>query len=199
MAQGDVDPAAWPTETYFAGWHDIYFNGEAVRLFHVPAAHTDGDSLVFFRRSDVVSTGDVFTTTSYPVIDIARGGSIQGLIEALNRVIDLTVLARQREGRRSGGTLVVPGHGRICDQTDVVQYRDMVTIVRDRIRDLIDRGMSLEQVLAAGPTADYDPRYATGGGEATARFVESVYRSLTHGTGGVETSTTPGLVEGNAP
>jgi cyclase len=178
MAQEDVDAASWPNETYFTDWHDIYFNGEAVRLFQAPAAHTDGDSLVFFRRSDVISAGDVFTTTGYPVIDLDRGGSAQGLIDALNRIIDLTVLARHGEGRRSGGTLVIPGHGRICDQTDVVHYRDMVTIVRDRIRALISRGLSLEQVLEARPIRDYDTRYAAAGELESARFVESVYRSL---------------------
>lgn len=187
MAAEYVDPASWPGETYFTGWHDVYFNGEAVRLVHAPAAHSDGDSLVFFRRSDVISTGDVFVTTSYPDIDLARGGSVQGIIDALNQIIDLTVLGRQGEKRRAGGTLVIPGHGRICDQTDVVNYRDMVTIVRDRILDLIGKGMSLEQVLAARPTRDYDPRYGSAvGPEATLRFVQSVYLSLTEDIGAAE-------------
>jgi glyoxylase-like metal-dependent hydrolase (beta-lactamase superfamily II) len=198
MAQEGVDPTSWPTETYFAGWHDIFFNGEAVRLFHVPAAHTDGDSLVFFRRSDVISTGEVFTTTSYPVVDLARGGSIDGLIDALNRILDLTVLARQGEGRRTGGTLIIPGEGRLCDQTDVVHYRDMVTIVRDRVLALIGQGMSLEQVVAARPTLDFDPRYAMGDTQATASFVESVYRSLSNATEAARASSTE-LAKGNLP
>ena len=140
-------------------------------LLHQPAAHTDGDSLVFFRGSDVISTGDIFVTTSYPVIDLDRGGSIQGVIDSLNRIIDLTVPAALQEG----GTLVVPGHGRICDEADVVEYRDMVTIIRDRIADMLKRGMTLDQVKAARPTEDYDPRYGS-----SSAFVEAVYRSLSN-------------------
>jgi glyoxylase-like metal-dependent hydrolase (beta-lactamase superfamily II) len=117
----------------------------------------------------VISTGDIFVTTSYPVIDLDRGGSIQGYIDSLNRIIDLTVPAALQEG----GTLVVPGHGRICDEADVVEYRDMVTIIRDRVADMLKRGMTLDQVKAARPTEDYDPRYGS-----SAAFVEAVYRSL---------------------
>jgi glyoxylase-like metal-dependent hydrolase (beta-lactamase superfamily II) len=160
---------ALPTDVYRGQQKDLYFNGEPVVLLHQPAAHTDGDSMVFFRGSDVISTGDIFVTTSYPVIDLDRGGSIQGVIDALNRIIDITVPAALQEG----GTLVVPGHGRICDEADVVEYRDMVTIIRDRIADLLKRGRTLEEVKAARPTEDYDPRY----GSSTA-FVEAVYRSL---------------------
>ena len=147
----------------------MYFNDEPVVLFHQPAAHTDGDSLVFFRGSDVISTGDIFVTTSYPVIDLDRGGSIQGVIDSLNRIIDLTVPAALQEG----GTLVIPGHGRICDEADVVEYRDMVTIIRDRIADMLKRGMTIDQVKAARPTEDYDPRYGS-----NEKFIEAVYRSL---------------------
>jgi glyoxylase-like metal-dependent hydrolase (beta-lactamase superfamily II) len=124
---------------------------------------------VFFRGSDVISTGDIFVTTTYPAIDIDRGGSIPGLIDSLNRIIDLTVPAALQEG----GTLVIPGHGRICDEADVVEYRDMVTIIRDRIADMRKRGLTLDQVKAARPTEDYDPRYGSSEG-----FVEAVYRSL---------------------
>jgi cyclase len=158
-----------PTDVYRGKQKDLYFNDEPVVLLHQPAAHTDGDSLVFFRGSDVISTGDIFVTTNYPVIDLERGGSIQGLIASLNRIIDLTVPAALQEG----GTLVIPGHGRICDEADVVEYRDMVTIVRDRIADMLKRGMTLDQVKAARPTEDYDPRYGSNTG-----FVEAVYRSL---------------------
>jgi glyoxylase-like metal-dependent hydrolase (beta-lactamase superfamily II) len=160
---------ALPTDVYRGKQKDLYFNDEPVVLLHQPAAHTDGDSLVFFRGSDVISTGDIFVTTNYPVIDLERGGSIQGLIASLNRIIDLTVPAALQEG----GTLVIPGHGRICDEADVVEYRDMVTIVRDRIADMLKRGMTLDQVKAARPTEDYDPRYGSNTG-----FVEAVYRSL---------------------
>jgi len=164
--------AALPTDVYSGKRKDLYFNDEPVVLLHQPAAHTDGDSLVFFRGSDVISTGDIFVTTSYPVVDLDRGGSIQGVIDSLNRIIDLTVPAALQEG----GTLVIPGHGRICDEADVVEYRDMVTIIRDRIADMLKRGMTLDQVKAARPTEDYDPRYGS-----NTTFVEAVYRSLSAG------------------
>jgi cyclase len=147
------------------------FNGEAVVITHLPAAHTDGDSIVYFRGSDVISTGDIFTTTGYPFIDLARGGSIQGELDALNHLLDVIV----PDFRTEGGTMVVPGHGRICDDADVAYYRDMVTIVRDRVQDMIKRDMTLEQVKEAKPTEDWDPRYGSGD-----KFVEAVYRSLTH-------------------
>jgi glyoxylase-like metal-dependent hydrolase (beta-lactamase superfamily II) len=166
---------AWPTETFFGEDKEIFFNDEAIQLLHQPAAHTDGDLIVFFRRSDVVSTGDVFLTTTYPMIDRQNGGSLQGEIDALNRVLDVMIPKDKEEG----GTYAVPGHGRLCDEADVVEYRDMLTIVRDRIRDLIVRGMTLEQVKAARPTRDYDGRYGrTAGSWTTDMFVEAVYRDL---------------------
>ena len=166
---------AWPTVTLFMPQKDIYFNGEAVQVLHQPAAHTDGDSLVFFRGSDVVSTGDVFTTTGYPVIRPEDGGGIDGVVAALNRIIEITV----PEEKQEGGTLVIPGHGRLCDEADVVEYRDMVTIIRDRIKSMVDMGMTLRQVQAAKPTADYDGRYgATSGFWTTEAFVAAAYESL---------------------
>ena len=139
VQDGNQPPApfgALPTDVYRGKQKDLFFNGEPIILLHQPAAHTDGDSLVFFRGSNVISTGDIFVTTSYPEMDLARGGSIQGLIDALNRILELTV----PEDFQEGGTLVIPGHGRICDEADVVEYRDMVTIVRDRIADLVKKG-----------------------------------------------------------
>jgi len=166
---------AWPTDTYFGDKKEIFFNGEAIQLFHPNSAHTDGDSIVFFRRSDVISSGDIFMTTSYPVIDLQGGGSINGVINALNFILDLTIPAEKQEG----GTMVIPGHGRLCDEADVVEYRDMVTIIRDRIQDMIKKGMTLEQVKAAKPTRDYDPIYgSTTGFWTTDMFVEAVYKSL---------------------
>jgi glyoxylase-like metal-dependent hydrolase (beta-lactamase superfamily II) len=166
---------AWPTVTLFMPQKDLYFNGEAIEILHQPAAHTDGDSAVFFRRSDVVSTGDVFTTTGYPVIRPEDGGGIDGVIAALNRIIEITV----PEEKQEGGTLVIPGHGRLCDEADVVEYRDMVTIIRDRIKSMVDMGMTLRQVQAAKPTADYDGRYgATSGLWTTEAFVAAAYESL---------------------
>lgn len=170
-----VPESDWPNDEYFTPTKDFFFNGEAVVVYHIPAAHTDGDSIVFFRRSDVISTGDIFTPETYPVIDLARGGSVQGIIDALNRIIELTVPAKYQEG----GTYVIPGHGRLCEEADVVEYRDMVTIIRDRIQDLIRKGKTLDQVRAARPTLDYDTQYAgAADGSGTERFVEAVYRSL---------------------
>jgi cyclase len=174
--RADVPFGSWPTETFRSGRKQLFFNGEAVEVIHQPAAHTDGDSLVFFRRSDVVATGDIFVTTSYPFIDVERGGSIQGEIDALNRILELTVVGFQDEG----GTYIVPGHGRICDQPDLLEYRDMVTIIRDRVQAAIGKGMTLEQVKTAGLTKDYDGRYGAKSGFGTAdRFVEAIYRNLT--------------------
>jgi cyclase len=177
MSGGENPPPfeAWPTDTMFVPQKDLFFNGEAVQMLHQPAAHTDGDVMVFFRRTDVIATGDVFSTTGYPVIRPEDGGGIDGVIAALNRIIELTVPAEKQEG----GTLVIPGHGRLCDEADVVEYRDMVTIIRDRVKSMVDMGMTLRQVQAAKPTADYDGRYgATSGFWTTEQFVAAVYESL---------------------
>jgi cyclase len=167
---------SWPTETYTTPERKLYFNGEGIQMFHpASAAHTDGDTIVFFRRSDVISTGDIFVTTGYPIVDLSRGGNIQGVIAGLNLIIELAIPADEQEG----GTLVIPGHGRLCDVADVVFYQEMVTIIRDRIQDMINKGMTLDQVKAAKPTLDYDPRYGTNTGFwTTEMFVEAVYKSL---------------------
>src|SRR4029077_2600035 len=135
-----------------------------------PAAHTNGDILVFFRGSDVISTGDLFVTTGYPEIDLKQGGHINGVIEGLNRILDLAISDTFTEG----GTRIVPGHGRICDEFEVLEYRDMVTIVRDRVQTMIKKGMTLDQIKAARPTLDFDPRYGTQtgpGSTSTGTFV----------------------------
>jgi cyclase len=166
---------AWPTDTYFGASTEVFFNDEGVQVLHAPAAHTDGDSLVFFRRSDVIVTGDIFLTTGYPVIDRARGGSVNGVIAALNHIIRLAIPTHNNEG----GTMIVPGHGRLCDEMDVVEYRNMVTIVRDRIQHMLDKGLTLDQIKAAGPTRDFDPRYGSAPGAATpASFIDAIYRDL---------------------
>lgn len=165
----------WPKETYASDWYDFYFNGEGVQLIHAPAAHTDGDSLVYFRASDVVMAGEVWNTLTYPVIDMAHGGTIQGEIDALNKLIDITIPRDKQEG----GTLVVPGRGRIGDEAEIVEYRDMVTIIRDRIKAMADKGMTLDQVKAAKPTFDYDGRYgATSGPWTTDMFISAVYAGV---------------------
>ena len=167
--------AAWPTETYAGRKKDMRFNDEAVQIIHEPRAHTDGDSIVFFRRSDVVATGDLFTTVMYPYIDEVHGGTIDGYIDALNAILDITVASNVNEG----GTMVIPGHGRLSDEQDVIEYRDMATIVRDRIKEYVRRGMSLEQVKAAKPTLDFDPRYGAPNGFWTpAQFIEVIYKEM---------------------
>lgn len=168
--QAQVPDALWPNDEYSGAGKDFSFNGEAIVITHV-SGHTDGDSLVHFRRSDVLATGDIFTPGRYPVIDLERGGSVQGLLDALNQVLRITVPLKYQEA----GTYVIPGHGRLCDEADVVEYRNMVTIVRDRMRDLVKKDMTLDQVKAARPTRDYDTQYDPKGAPA---FVEAVYRSL---------------------
>jgi cyclase len=174
---GTVAPmpeAAWPNDTYSETQKNLYFNGEAVQIFHQPG-NTDGNSIVMFRRSDVISTGDLVDLTSYPVIDVENGGSIQGVIDGLNRLKQMAVPAEYEEG----GTLIVPGHGRLSDRADVAWYQQMVTIVRDRLQAMIAKGMTLEQVKAARPTKDFDAIYgSTTGTWTTDKFIEAAYRSL---------------------
>jgi glyoxylase-like metal-dependent hydrolase (beta-lactamase superfamily II) len=165
---------AWPNETFFGEDKEIFFNDEAIQLIHQPG-HTDGDVLVFFRRSDVVASGDLFMTTTYPVIDAKSGGSVQGVIDGLNRLLDITIPKDKAEG----GTYVVPGHGRLSDEADVVEYRDMVTIIRDRVQDLISKRRTWDQVRTARPSRDYDPEYGMPTGPSSPdQFVEAIYRSL---------------------
>ena len=152
-----------------------FFNGEGIVLMHQPAAFTDGDTMVYFRGSDVIAAGEIYRTTTYPVIDVAKGGTINGVIEGLNHIIDLSV----PEFRSEGGTIIIPAYGRISDIADVAYYRDMVTILRDRIQDLVKKGMTLEQVKAAKASADYDGRYgATTGPWTTEMFIEAVYKTV---------------------
>jgi len=166
---------SWPIDTYIGDRHRKFHNGDSVELFHVPNAITDGDSFVHFRRADVIVTGDVFTTTQYPFIDIANGGTVQGEINALNAILARTVYEHSGEG----GTIVVPGRGYVCDEHEVVEYRDMVAIVRDRVKAMIAEGASLAQVKAARVTADYDTRYGANTGPwTTEMFVEAVYNTL---------------------
>jgi glyoxylase-like metal-dependent hydrolase (beta-lactamase superfamily II) len=169
-----VPVSARPLNTFFSEQRDLYFNDDPVFMYRSPG-HTDGDIIVHFRTADVIAAGDTFLTTTYPVIDVANGGSTQGFIDGLNRILDLAVPKHLEEG----GTYIVPGHGRICDEADVLEYHDMVVIVRDRIRDAIKKGMTLDQVKAAKLTRDYDARYSAASGPgSTANFVESMYRDL---------------------
>ena len=163
------------SETYFGNEKKLNFvNGEGVVVTHPESAHTDGDSIVYFRGSDVVAAGDLLDMTKYPVIDLERGGSIQGVVAALNWILDVAVVEHMMEG----GTLIVPGHGRMTDAADVAYYRDMVTIMRDRVREMTSRGMTLQQIKAARLTRDYDGRFGKNTSWTSDMFVEAIYRSL---------------------
>ena len=172
--QAPTPVAAWPTSTFSGKHKEFYYNGEGIQIVHVPTAHTDGDSIVFFRRSDVIASGDLYSTVSYPIIDAQRGGSITGVLDGLNQLLDLVIAGEKTEG----GTMIVPGHGRISDEADLVEYRDMVTIIRDRVQDMVNRGLTLAQVQAARPTMEYDGLYGFAPGWSTTQFVEAVFRGL---------------------
>jgi glyoxylase-like metal-dependent hydrolase (beta-lactamase superfamily II) len=171
---------AWPTETFSRRFKDLFLNREGIQVIYEPAAHSDSDSLVVFRRSDVIATGDIFDITRFPVIDVDKGGSINGEIAALNHLLELTIPSIPMPWLTEGGTQVVPGHGRPCEEAEVVEYRDMVTIIRDRIQDMRARGMTLAQIKAANPTVGWRRRFGSDSGPwTTDMFVEAVYRSLT--------------------
>jgi len=176
MVKAGVADSARPFNTYFEPSRDFPFNGEPIMLFHDDATADDTGTIVMFRRSDVIATGDLFRTEGYPVIDLANGGSIDGTIAGLNRLLDLTVPSKMLE---EGGTYVIPGHGRISDEHDVAMYRDMLVIIRDRIKNMVQKKMTLDQVKAARPTLDYDGRYGADTGPwTTAMFIEAVYREM---------------------
>ncbi len=181
MSARDAKPSypgdAWPSEAFLAKRYAFRMNDDAIEIFYQPAAHSDADSLVLFRQADVVVAGDIMDTTRFPVIEVANGGSIQGEIDALNRLIELTVVPIPFI-YNGVGTYVIPGHGRLCQQLDVVDYRDMVVVVRDVIADLIKQGKTLDQIKAAHPAKPYETEYGTQEG-STSAFVESIYKSLT--------------------
>jgi cyclase len=165
---------AWPTDTFIGREKSVFFNGEPIEIIHQPNALTDGDSFVFFRKSDVISAGDIFNTDGYPVIDVDKGGTIEGTVLALTRLVNMAVVEHEEEG----GTLVIPGHGHLCDQAEVVEYRDMVAIVRDRVQAMIKKGATLDQVKAAKLTSDYDPLYGHNSYWTPDQFIEAAYKSL---------------------
>jgi glyoxylase-like metal-dependent hydrolase (beta-lactamase superfamily II) len=175
MVEQKLPESRWPVDTFLEDRRRKYHNGNAIEIFHEPNAITDGDSIVQFRQADVIAAGDIFNTTQFPFIDIKDGGSVQGEIKALNDILNRTVFLHEGQG----GTLIVPGHGYLSDEHEVVEYRDMVVIVRDRVRSMIKSGATLEQVKAARVTADYDTRYGANTGPwTTDMFVEAVYTSL---------------------
>ena len=174
-SEQEVASNMWPTNTFFDAEKRLHYNGEGIRIIHQPAAHTDGDVVVYFRRSDVVSTGDVFSTTGWPIIDLEAGGSYEGVVAALSAIVDLIIPVYGQDG----GTLVIPGHGRLSGLGDVLDYREMVIVIGDRLRGMIDAGMTLDQVKAAQPAKDYEPVYGTSTSFwTTERFVEAAYQSL---------------------
>jgi cyclase len=177
MGQLKLPSKALPTDTYFGNQMKLshFFNGEGIVLFHAPAATTDGDSFVHFRYSDIIATGDIFRMSAYPAIDIEKGGSIQGVLDALNRIVDMSVA----EFRTEGGTMFIGGHGRIGDLADLTYYRDMCTIIRDRVQDMIKKGMTLAQIKAAKPSEDWDGRFGTDPTWTPDMFAEAIYKSLT--------------------
>ena len=175
MVNAGISGEALPISTFFGLRKEFFSNGEAVQLLHQPAAHTDGDVIVVFRKSDVVATGDIFVPHAYPVIDTARGGTVDGLIDALNNILDVTIPERNQ----MGGTRVIPGHGRISNEAEIVDYRDMVTIVRDRVQEMIKKGMTPQQIKAARPALEYDGYYGAASGPSSPDgFLDAVYRSL---------------------
>ena len=179
MIKAGVPDNSRPFKTFFEQGRDLPFNGEAVIIIHPETANTDADSMVMFRRSDVIVTGDIYRTDSFPMIDVEAGGTTQGVIDALNHILSLTVPSKMLQ---EGGTYVIPGHGRISDEHDVVMYRDMMFIIRDRVRDMVQKKMTLQQVLAARPALDYEGRYGSDTGSwTTAMFIEAIYKDLSRG------------------
>jgi cyclase len=165
---------AWPTDTYISRQKELFFNGESIQTIYKPG-HTDGDSIVYFRRSDVIVAGEAFNMLTYPVIDLSRGGSIKGVLASLNDMLDIAIPKAMQEG----GTYIIPGRGRLTDEADLLEYRDMLTIIRDRVADGVKRGQTLDQVKAGKPTLDYDARWgATSGPWTTDMFLEAVYKDL---------------------
>jgi cyclase len=165
-------PLPTSTITYAEPQIDNY-NSEGIMIYQVHPAITDADSIVYFRGSDVISTGAVYTPGRYPVIDLERGGTITGLIDAVFKVLELAV----PDNLGDGGTLIIPGHGRLSEESDLGEYRNMLVIITERIRDLRSKGMTLEQIKASRPSLDYDTEYHATRAEAD-RFVESIYRTL---------------------
>ena len=177
-AEPPIPSVLWPTKTFFYRLYSMYLNGEGIQVIHQPAAHTDGDVIVFFRRGDVIATGDLIDTTRFPFIDVERGGTLQGELDALNRLMDLSIHNVPLLWY-ADRTLLVPGHGHVYDKLDLLEYRDAITTMRDRVQDGIDQGLTLAQVQAANPTLGYRSQYGTDSGPwTTEMFVAAIYNEL---------------------
>ncbi|MGH8128915.1 MAG: MBL fold metallo-hydrolase [Gammaproteobacteria bacterium] len=161
-----VPAAGLPTIT-FGQKLTLHFDNEAVHVVHLPPAHTDGDSIIWFKHANVVSMGDLFFNGIYPVIDIEAGGSVGGMIGDINKVLPLM----------NDKTVVIPGHGPVADKAALIRFRDMMSSVRNNVRKLINEGKTLEQIQAAHPTAAFDAKW-DGHGVSAHRFVAEVYYSL---------------------
>lgn len=161
-----VDPKSLPALTYDVQM-TMYMNGEAIELIPLPRAHTDGDTALRFPKVNVLMTGDVFRATGYPNIDLANGGSLVGIVAALDKLVELA----------GPETKVLPGHGPISDRAALAAHRDMVKVMRDRVAALVAEGKTREQVLAAKVTADYDEKVGNAAGSAD-RFVGQLFDSL---------------------
>lgn len=178
-ADPPIPSVFYPTKTFYYRMYSMYLNGEGIQIIHAPAAHTDGDVIVFFRRGDVIATGDLIDTTRFPVIDVNRGGSLQGVLDGLNKLMDLSIHNVPLLWYPDR-TFLVPGHGHVYDKLDLLEYRDAITTIRDRVQNLIDQGMTLAQVQAANPTLGYRSQYGTDSGPwTTEMFVAAIYNELT--------------------
>ncbi len=172
--QRDVIPIdAAPGVSFYTERMDFFLNGEPIVAFSAPSAHTDGDVMVWFRSSDVLAAGDVFVMGNYPVLDASRGGSLGGLISAADHIVDDIAVA---EVYASFGTRIIPGHGRLTNESEVLDYQLMLTVIRDRVQDMVDQEMSLDEIKAARPTLDYDAVYGRNKPFWTPEmFLEAVY------------------------
>ena len=170
MANAPVD--AQPTDA-FATTKEVFFNGGSIQVIHIPAAHSAGDSIVYFRRSDVIAAGELFSTVGFPRFDPKQGGSIDGVLAGLNRILELAIPGEKEQG----GTMIVPAHGRLSDEADVAYHREMVQIIRDRVEAGIRSGKTLEQIRAARPALEYEKRYSQMDWTAD-MFVGAIYQSL---------------------
>jgi cyclase len=164
--RGAVPPAALPMLTY-KGAITLHMNGEEVRLIPVPAAHTDGDTMIHFVKANVLMPGDFYRSVQYPNIDRANGGSLKGMIDGFNTIIEIA----------NPTTKIVPGHGGVVDEKAVAEHRDMAIALRDRVAALIKKGQTQEQIIASKPTADYDAKVPQPGTTGE-RFIGQLYAEL---------------------
>jgi glyoxylase-like metal-dependent hydrolase (beta-lactamase superfamily II) len=176
MGRDKIPVDRWPPSTYPGKQKDLSSNDEPVVILRTPNAVTAGDSMVWFRKSDVVATGEIMNMASFPFIDVAHGGTINGILDGLNTLLEITVPKHNQEG----GTMVIPGYGRIGDEHDVLEYRDMLTIIRDRVQNAVKKGMTLQQVKALKPsvTYEYEPRFNRDPAWTAEMFVEAIYKNL---------------------